>query len=122
MINFRKLVRSFGHGFRGCAHVLSQEQNMRVHVLAATAVIAAGAYFRLGIAEWLAVIISIGLVLSLECMNTAVERLADRVSRADEPMIGQVKDAAAAAVLCGAIMAIVVAIAVFGPRLAEWFG
>ena len=46
----------------------------------------------------LALIAVVVLVLVVELLNTAVEKLADRVSRAHEPQIGELKDMGSAAV------------------------
>jgi diacylglycerol kinase len=93
---------------------------MRLHVAAAILAIAAGCFFQISAAEWIAVSLCIGLVMSLECLNTAVERLADRMSPEEHPLIRQAKDAAAAAVLLAAITAAVVGCLVFLPKLWVW--
>ena len=116
-MNIAKFLRSFVIGFLGLTHVIRSEQNMRLHCLAAGGVIVAGFGFALAAWEWVAVILCIGLVISAECFNTAIERLADRVSRETEPLIKQAKDCGSAAVLVLAIMSVVVAGVVFGPKL-----
>jgi len=55
-------------------------------------------------------------LISAECMNTAVERLADRVSRETHPLIKQAKDCSSAAVLVLALTAAVVGGVVFVPK------
>jgi diacylglycerol kinase len=112
-----KFLRSFVIGSLGLAHALRTEQNMRLHCLIAVAVIAAGIVLRLAAWEWVAVLLAIGLVISAECVNTALERLADRVSREDDPLIKQAKDCGSAAVLVLAITAAIVGGIVFGPKL-----
>ena len=94
-----KLLRSFVTGFGGLSHAVGTEQNLRIHGAIACCVIAAGFFFALAPWEWIAVSLCIGLVISAECMNTAVERLADRVSLERHPLIKQAKDCSAAAVL-----------------------
>lgn len=114
---FGKLVQSFVIGFAGFAHVVRSERNMRIHGVAAVAVVVAGFAFGLAAWEWVAVVFSVGLVLSAECMNTALERLSDRVSPERHPLIQQAKDSAAAAVLVLAITAGFVGGIVFLPRV-----
>ena len=112
-----KLVRSVGFGLSGLLHVIKSEPNMRNHLLAMALVIAAGAFFQISAVEWLAVVFCIGIVLSIECLNSAVERLADRVSKEQHPLIRQAKDSAAAAVLVVSIMSAVVGCVVFLPKV-----
>ena len=116
-MNIAKVLRSFVIGFLGLMHAIRTEQNMRLHCLAAVGVIAAGFFFPLAAWEWVAVVLCIGLVISVECFNTALERLADRVSRENDPLIGQAKDCGSAAVLVLAVMSVVVASVVFGPKI-----
>ena len=58
------------------------------------------------------------LVLVVELLNTAIEKLADRVSRAHEPQIGELKDMGSAAVG----LALLVAGLTWLLALAERFG
>lgn len=122
-MNFSRLLRSFAVGFQGLAHAIGSEQNMRIHCVIAVVVIAAGVLLALSPWEWIAVVLCIGLVLAAECMNTALERLADRVTTETDPLIKQAKDCGSAAVLVLALMSVVVGVVVFGPKiwsLAGW--
>ena len=116
-MNLSKFIRSFRIGFLGFTHAVRAEQNMRIHCLAALVVIAAGSVLKLVVWEWVAIVLCIGLVISAECMNTALERLADRVSGETDPLIKHAKDCGSAAVLVLAVMAAVVGGVIFGPKL-----
>src|SRR5262245_2100023 len=109
----RKFLRSFVTGFVGLIHALGTEQNLRIHFAIAVCVIAGGFFFALPSWEWIAVTFCIGLVISGECMNTALERLADRVSLETHPLIKHAKDCSSAAVLVLAMMSAVVGGIVF---------
>ncbi|MDY3558560.1 diacylglycerol kinase family protein [Gemmata sp. JC673] len=121
-MNFRKLVRSLTIGCAGLIDVIRSEQNMRIHCVVAAGVTVAGLVFALAAWEWVAVVLCIGLVLSAECMNTALERLADRVTQERDPLIKQAKDCGAAAVLVVALTAVVVGGAVFVPKIGAAVG
>ena len=116
-MNIPRFLRSFVFGFLGLAHAFKSEQNMRLHCLAAAVVIGAGFVLGLAAWEWIAILLCIGLVISAECLNTALERLADRVSRDADPLIKVAKDCGSAAVLVLAITAAVVGCVVFLPKL-----
>src|SRR3954454_18711413 len=103
-----KFLRSCATGLAGLAYVIRSERNMRLHVLAAVAVVAAGVALGLAAWEWVAVVFCLALVLSAECMNTALERDAARVSLKRHPLINENKDCAAGAVLALAPTAAVV--------------
>ena len=90
---------------------------MRVHLFALVLVLGAGAYVELEPYAWVAVIVCVGMVIALECMNTALEVLADRVSTEDDELIKRAKDVASAAVLVAALTSLAVAAIVFGPPI-----
>ena len=95
---------------------------MRIHLGCAVLVIIAGLYLRLSGQEWICILLCIGLVIALECVNTAIERVCDRVTMEEDPLIGQAKDVAACAVLAMAITSVIVGVIVFLPKLMERFG
>ncbi len=113
----RQRMRSFRHAGRGLATMLASEPNARIHALAALVVVGAGFGFGISGQQWLAVVLSIGLVFTAEAMNTALEALCDVVSPEWHPSIERAKDVAAGAVLLAALTALAVATLVFGPRI-----
>lgn len=111
-----KMLRSFRHAFAGL-RFLMEENNARFHVLAAIIVLTAGFYLKLSAIEWTIIITQIGLVLAVETLNTAIEKLCDYVSPEYHQLIGKVKDLAAAAVLIMSIVAVIVGIIIFLPKI-----
>ncbi len=117
-----RLVRSFGHALNGIGHGLRTQANLRIHVLAASAVCAVGLWLQIGPAEWAILAMTIMIVMSAELFNTAIEAVIDRVGGEPHPLSKIAKDAAAGAVLVDAIGAVVVGLFVFGPRLLALIG
>ncbi len=108
-----KLIKSFGYAARGL-WVCLKERNFRIHIVAAIAVIYFGAaFYELSRVEWALLSLTIGAVMSLEAVNTAIEYLCNRVTPDKHPLIACCKDCAAAAVLIAAIAAVGVAVALF---------
>jgi diacylglycerol kinase len=123
MINLSKFLRSFLTGSLGLVHAFRTEQSLRLHCLAAVGVVGAGFALQLAAWEWTAIVLCVGLVISAECLNTAMERLADRISREQDPLLGQAKDCGSAAVLVLALTAAVVGGVILVPKLwaaTEW--
>jgi|1_EtaG_2_1085319.scaffolds.fasta_scaffold02648_2 undecaprenol kinase/diacylglycerol kinase (ATP) len=110
-------IKSFIHAFNGLKIAFKEEPNFKIHVIATIMVIAAGLYFKLSTTEWLAIIIVIGLVLLTELLNTAIENIADFISPERHEKIKMTKDIAAAAVLISAIVALVVGMLIFVPKV-----
>ena len=104
----RDFLWAFVYAASGIAYTVRTERNMRVHLCVAFYVIAAGFITGISRAEWAAVLICIGLVPALGCINTSIERLCDDVHPERSWGIMHAKDTAAGAVMCAAIAAAVV--------------
>ena len=119
--DLKKQLRSFRYAWQGIRGCVGREQNLSFHLIVTVAVMTLG--FGLGITrgEWVAVCLCIGLVISAELFNTAIERLVDLVSPQRHPLAGQVKDIAAGAVLVCALAAIAAGLIIFVPYLTRIF-
>ncbi len=111
------VLRSFGPAMAGLAWALKTQRNLQVHAFATVLVVVFGIWLQLVDWEWCVVLLAAGLVCAAELLNTALEVLADRVSKEREEPIRRVKDAAAAAVLVAALAALGVGLVVFVPKL-----
>lgn len=119
--SIRARIRSFRYAFNGLRLLFVDEHNARIHAVATILVVAGAWWFDFSTAEWTAVLLAIGMVISAEAVNSAIERLCDRVSAERDPMIGQAKDLAAGAVLILAIAAAVVGLVIFTPHIVALF-
>lgn len=113
-------MQSFVDAGRGVRTVFRTESNFRIHFAIASLVVLAGFTFRISAGEWIAVVLSAGLVLLAELFNTALEYLADAVHPEADRGVGMAKDAAAGAVLIAAIAAALVGAIIFIPKAWDW--
>jgi len=102
---------------RGLIVAWRTERHLKVHSMAAIVVIGLGLALELPSVEWAILTLTMGLVLAAEYANSALERLADRVSVERNPLIRDAKDFAAASVLVAAIAATAVGVLILGPKL-----
>jgi diacylglycerol kinase (ATP) len=109
----KHFLMAFVYATRGIIAAFASERNLKVHLMVALATAAGGFYFQITALEWCAIVICIGLVLSFEIINTAIEDLVDLVTEEWTPLAGRIKDAAAGAVLVVSIMSLIVGIIVF---------
>jgi len=116
---WRRLVRSFSYALQGIVYTVKTQRNMQIHVAAATLVLAAAWWLQIPRSDVLLVFFSIGLVFSLELINTAVEAAVDLASPEWHAKAKIAKDASAGAVLIAAILSVGIGIMVFGPPLLE---
>ncbi|WP_341834288.1 diacylglycerol kinase family protein [Chitinophaga pollutisoli] len=111
------LAGSFRNAFRGIATALRSEPNARIHLAATGAVIAAGYWFRCSPGEWAVIAIATGFVWTAELLNTAIEKSMDLLHPDHHPLVKNIKDIAAGAVLLAAIAAVVAAGCIFLPKI-----
>lgn len=102
------LARSFACALRGIIHSLRYERNLRIHFFTAAYVLYFTRYFDLGKAELAIVILMIGLVISCELINTAIEAAVDLKTPVYSALAKTAKDAAAGAVLVSAAASVAV--------------
>jgi diacylglycerol kinase len=109
----KKFFRSFIYAIRGVRTSLKVQRNLKVQTFVAVITIGAGFYFDIAAWEWCAILLTIGLVIALEMINTAIESLVDLVTREKTPRAAKVKDIAAGAVLLVSMIAVVVGVIIF---------
>jgi len=110
------ILLSFGHALRGLVEVTARERNMKLHVLAGTAVGLLGAEVAMPLPSRLALLFAVMLVVAAEMGNSALEALVDLHTRELREEARRVKDAAAGGVLVLAIGAVLLAVAVVAPN------
>ena len=113
----KKHVDSYKYAIRGIWLAFRFERNMIYHLVAAFAVFLINVILEINHTEWLITLMLIGMVWSAEIFNTAIEKLADRVTKEPDPIIGQVKDLAAGGVLIICFAAVVCALIIYCPYM-----
>ena len=111
-----RLLNSFIYAFKGLTYAFKTQLNFKIHCVVAILVITLGLIINLSITEWLWIAISIGLVIIIELLNTAIEVLVDLISPQKQPKAGAIKDLAAAAVLVSVLVALTVGLFIFIPK------
>jgi undecaprenol kinase len=112
------LAAAFGYAFAGLGAAWRTQRNLRIHAAAAVGVVAVGVLLRLPPLSWALLALAMGLVLTAELLNTALEAAVDLVSPEDHPLAKQAKDVAAAAVLVASLAALAVGVFVLAGALA----
>jgi diacylglycerol kinase len=112
-----KRALSFKYAFEGIITAFRDQPNLKLHFIAAGAVVFVGFFLGITEAEWLALTITIGLVITFELTNTAIEEVVDSFTDQVHPSAKKAKDVAAAAVLVASITAVIVGLTIFLPYL-----
>ena len=111
------LPKSFGYAFDGLKTAIKNEPNFRFHVVSAIIVMILGLLLRFSAWEFAILTLTIGFVLILELINTTLEALVNLVSPETQQQAKIAKDVSAAAVLISAILALVVGMFLFIPKI-----
>ena len=119
-------LAAFRHAFEGWWHVIRTQRNAWIHAVASVAVFGLSLFLGLTRVEWAIIILTVAVVWMAEFINTALEAVVDLASPDLHPLAKVGKDVAAAAVLIGALTAVLVGLLILGPalwnRLAGWAG
>ncbi len=110
-------IRSVGYAFKGAWYLLKTESSIQIQFIIAIIVTIAGFYYDISKTEWLVQIGFIGLVMSIEGLNTAVEYVADFIHPEHHQAIGRIKDIAAGAVFIASVAAVIGAIVIYFPKV-----
>jgi len=112
-------AKSFSYAIRGLKLLFKTQHNSWVQISLTIVVIFLGIFLCISQIEWMFLILSIGSVLTAEAFNTAFEFDIDLTSPTYHPYARDTKDVAAGAVLITSVMATVVGIIIFLPKIIE---
>lgn len=109
----KHFIQSLRCAFQGVLYAFSTEKNIRVHLLIFMLALITAFYFDISKVEFLIILLISAVTFSLELINTAIERLADKVSPEFDIQIGIVKDVMAGAVLVSSIFSLIIGGVIF---------
>jgi diacylglycerol kinase (ATP) len=114
---FTGRLKSVSFAFKGAVKLIRTEHSIMVQFSIGILLTIAGFYFGITTTEWLFQTMAIGLVMSIEGLNTAVEKIADFIHPNYDERIGFIKDIAAGAVLFAAITAVIIGLIIYIPKI-----
>lgn len=114
---FKNRIRSIGVAFKGAFLLMRTEGSIKVQIFIVLIMTGAGFYFRISATEWMFQVFAIGLVLGIEGLNTAIEKLSDYIQPEYDEKIGFIKDISAGAVMWVSIAASIVGLIIYIPKI-----
>lgn len=115
----QSLLKAFYNAWKGIQHFFLYDRNGRIHLGAAIATVLAGFILKVSSIEWVALLICIAVVIALEMINAAIEKLCDMVHKDYHPAIKIIKDMSAGAVLWVSVISVVIGTIIFLPKIIE---
>ncbi|MDE2031259.1 MAG: diacylglycerol kinase family protein [Patescibacteria group bacterium] len=110
-------LKSTTHAWRGIGVFIRTAHNTWVHIFFGVLAVYLGFILQISGVEWVLIIFSIGFVILAETINTAIEIDINLTSPTYHPYARDTKDVAAGAVLITAIMAGIVGLIIFLPKI-----
>lgn len=116
----KTFLRSFRFAVQGAAQFFSKQRNAKIQTVMGILAISLGFIVSITPYQWLLVLFCIGLVISLEMLNSAIEIFCDMVTTDFHPRIKIIKDVAAGAVLVASIASLIIGLIIFIPALTNF--
>jgi diacylglycerol kinase (ATP) len=115
--SIQKRIKSFKYAFAGIGKFLLSEHNARVHFAATITVLIASLVLHVSAAEAIELAVAVGLVWMAEMFNSCIEKMMDIISLQQHPGIRFIKDVAAGAVLIASLVALIIGLIIFIPKI-----
>ena len=114
---FSNRIKSVGFAFKGAVLLLKTEASIKIQFVIALVVTGAGFFFNISFNEWIVQLLAIGLVMSVEGINTAIEEIANFIHPEHHNKIGLIKDISAGAVFIAAVFASIIGLIIYLPKI-----
>ncbi len=118
----RPWLAKFADAGRGLVLVTHSQSSFRIHLFMSVVVLAGAAGLQCSPSEWAILVGAIGLVLTAELLNTAIELLFRGLPQIERDRVYPCLDVAAGGVLAASGCAAVMGLLVFVPRLVSLIG
>lgn len=117
-----RFFRSLQHAMRGLHVAFVSGRNLRIQLVVSVLVLVFSILFVAKTWELILLLLLCAAVMTLELFNSVVERMADGMNPRLKPMIRDIKDMMAAAVLFVSGVAVIVGLIIFVPYVLRFIG
>ena len=117
----KRFLNSFVYAASGIISAFKTEQNLLFDLIYAILTVIIGILLKLSVLEFAIVLLAIGFVISMELVNTSIEYVVDMSMPEIHPLAKLSKDIAGGAVLVSAIIAFIVGLIIYLPKVIALF-
>ncbi|MCF6137963.1 diacylglycerol kinase family protein [Pseudalkalibacillus berkeleyi] len=114
------ILKSFLYAIEGVIDGGRNERNFKIHIVFAILTVSFAFLLNFSLTKWFILLLTIGIMLALELMNSAVERTVDLITEDYHPLAKQAKDLAAGSVFIFSVIAVIIGILLFAGPLIEY--
>ena len=119
--SFKRVLASVKNSCNGLKVAYKEEQSVYIHLISAVILLVLSFSLKISLVEWLIVIAIIGLTLTIELLNTAIENAVDLITTDFNPLAKVAKDTASAAEFVLAITSAIISLIIFIPKIMVLF-
>lgn len=113
----KKFINSIKYAISGVIQALKEEKNLKIDFFIMILVIIFSVIFKISKLEWVIELILFGIVISLELINTSIERTVDLIIKEKNKDAKFIKDVAAGASFVSAIVAFIIGLMIYIPKI-----
>ncbi len=113
----KRVLASIINSYNGLKVAYKNEQSMYIHAFATIILLALSIFLKISLLEWFAIVAIIGLTLTIELLNTAIESTVDLVTKDYNALAKIAKDTASAAEFVMAITGGIISLLIFIPKI-----
>ncbi len=110
-------LQKFSNAARGIYISLTEEKTLIIYLILSVIAIILGVVFKLKLIEWMVLVLVVGISITFEFMNTAIENLLDFIEFKYNKSIKKIKDIFAASSFILSITAIILFGLIFIPHI-----
>jgi diacylglycerol kinase (ATP) len=112
----KRLFSATKNSLRGLGYGIRTEAAIREEAVAFVLAVPLGIFLAPSLTWYVAMIAALLVILAVELLNTAIEKLSDHVTREQHPDIGMIKDFGSAAVFCALCLGVMIWLAAIAVR------
>ena len=120
-VSLKGYLEDFKYAKDGLKSAYQNEQSLWLHAICTIGIIILGFLLQISFNEWAVIVIALVIVLVVELLNTAIEATVDLVTEEKKPMAKVAKDCASGAVGIISIIALIIGIMIFLPKIIALF-
>ena len=117
----KKIMMSTKYSIQGLVYAFSNEKSLILYTVLSLLAILVGALLCISVNQWICLLLSLGVVLTIELINTAIEATVDMVTIEYNELAKVAKDCGSAATFVSTIIAVIVALVIFIPKIIALF-
>lgn len=110
-------IKSFRYTFRGAFLLIKTEHSIMVQATICTGFVLIGFWIGISRVEWIMQLFAIGLILTAESLNTAIEKLCDFVHPDYHEKIGFIKDISSGAMTFAVVASLLISLLIYYPYI-----